>query len=385
MRIRHLAGRTLAAGAALAGWLAHVPLAEAATQYPLTVTDMAGRSVTISAEPQRIALQDGRDGMMLALLDRDDPFKRVVIWNNLIGRGDAGAWSVLTSKWPDATKIPDMGFSDNGEVDAERILSARPQLVIVERRALPTLEAAGVPAKLDALHIPMLAIDTFVKPVPDAVGSVDLLGKVLNRETEASQYHAFYTDHLKAITDATAKVSPAPRVFVEALAGRSGPEQCCFTHNTVGWGLLVQAIGAHNIGSDLLHSATGDVTLETVLAQKPDVYIMSGVDSARKGNVMVPLGYKADAASVTTAAARLESRPGFAQLSAAKSGRVFSIWHSYYADAYNIVGLEYLAKFAYPDQFKTLDPAETYRTLIAKFTHIPAAPFIFAAKAPPAG
>ncbi|SQC42726.1 Solute-binding periplasmic protein of iron/siderophore ABC transporter [Klebsiella pneumoniae] len=44
------------------------PLLSYATQYPLTVTDLDGRQVTLAKEPQRIILQDGRDIMTLALL-----------------------------------------------------------------------------------------------------------------------------------------------------------------------------------------------------------------------------------------------------------------------------------------------------------------------------
>lgn len=42
------------------------PLLSYATQYPLTVTDLDGRQVTLAKEPQRIILQDGRDIMTLA-------------------------------------------------------------------------------------------------------------------------------------------------------------------------------------------------------------------------------------------------------------------------------------------------------------------------------
>ena len=359
--------------------------AQAATQYPLTVTDMAGRQVTIAQEPQRIALQDGRDGMMLTLLDRDAPFARVAIWNNLLSRDDKATWRLLAKQWPAADAIPDMGFGDNGQVDLERLLAARPQLVVFERRTLASLTEAGVPQKLAELGIPLLAVDTFTNPVPGAADSVTLLGKILNRAPEAADYTTYYNAQLKQITDKTAAITPQPRIFMEALAGRSGPEQCCFTHGNVGWGKLVQAIGAHNIGSDLLTNNSGDVTLETVLAQKPDVYVMTGSQSTRPNNAFAPFGYDADPGAVQTALHRLEQRPGFAQLQAAKDNRVFGIWHLYYSNVFNIVGMEYLAKFAYPDAFKTLDPADTYRTILAKFTHIPPEPFLFAAAAPPTG
>lgn len=54
-----------------------------AQNWPVTVTDLDNRSVTIPKEPQRIILQDGRDITALALLERDNPFAKVVAWNNL--------------------------------------------------------------------------------------------------------------------------------------------------------------------------------------------------------------------------------------------------------------------------------------------------------------
>jgi iron complex transport system substrate-binding protein len=368
----------------LAALAVGLPTAANATDYPLTVTDLAGRSVTIPAEPQRIALQDGRDVTMLALLDRDNPFARLVAWNNILSRDDVASWKVFTSKWPQAASILDMGFADDGQVNAEELIATRPQLVIAQRRALNSFTQAGVDKRLAELHIPILYVDTFDAPVPDATQSVDLLGKVLNREKEAAAYESFYNDRLKHLQDTIAKTGKKPSIFVEALAGRQGPEQCCFTHGKAGWGLLVEAIGARNIGSSLVTGAAGDVTLETVIAQKPDVYVFTGRQASKAGNVMVPLGYAADKAKVDSAMATLEGRPGFSAIEAAKTGQVYGIWHLFYSHPYNIVALEYLAKFAFPDQFASLDPADTYRTIIANFTRIPAEPFLQAEQAPAA-
>lgn len=48
---------------------------------------------------------------------------------------------------------------------------------------------------------------------------------------------------------------------MEALAGNS--DACCFTHKYhSGWGGLVEAVGANNIGSQLLPGASGFVSLE---------------------------------------------------------------------------------------------------------------------------
>ncbi|HWU65062.1 MAG TPA: ABC transporter substrate-binding protein [Ensifer sp.] len=354
-----------------------------ATDYPLTVTDLAGKTVTIQSEPQRIALQDGRDISILALLDRDDPFKRVVVWNNILKSDDAAAWNVFSRTWPaDAAKPFDMGFGDNGDVNPEQLIANKPQVVIIQRRAYDSFVQAGLDKKLAELGIPLLAIDTFTAPVPNAAASVELLGKVLNREKEASDYVSFYNAHLNKLKATVAASGKKPSVFVEALAGRQGPEQCCFTHGKAGWGALVEAAGLRNIGSDLIKGASGDVTLETVIGQKPDVYVFTGRQSSKAGNAMVPLGYKADKAKIDAAMTTLEARPGFASVAAAKNDQVYAMWHLFYSHPYNIVAIEWLAKFALPKEFADLDPDKTYKSILSDFTRLPSEQFIYAEQAP---
>ena len=166
-----------------------------------------------------------------------------------------------------------MGFSDKGEVNLESVIAQQPDLMIAQLRSKPSLTETGVLEKLTQLHIPVMFIDTFNEPVKGAPASITLLGEALNREQEAQQYTQFYQQHYPAIQDKVRDISPKPRVFIEAKAGL---ESCCFTHAHVGWGAMAEAVGATDIGSQLLPGVTGDVSLEKVIAMKPDVYIVSG-------------------------------------------------------------------------------------------------------------
>lgn len=353
-----------------------------ATTYPLTLTDTSGQSLTIKQEPKRIVVQDGRDILTLALLDRADPFARLVAWNNLLKKSDGETWKILRNKWPEANGIIDMGFSDKGEVNLESVIAKQPDLMVAQLRSKPSLSQTGVLDKLKALNIPVLFIDTMLKPVENTPKSITLLGETLNRESEAKQYTDFYQQHYQNILDKTKAVEPKPLVFIEAKAGLNGLESCCFTHSHVGWGGMIEAVGARNLGSALLPGATGDVSLEKVISMKPDAYIVSGSQWATKTNAAVPFGYGVTQQQVDDAFNRMKQRPGFAQLTAVKEGRFYGIYHNFYNHPYNIVGLEYLAKFIYPNQFKELDPAKTYSEILSRFTEVPEGKEILGAQAP---
>lgn len=353
-----------------------------ATTYPLTLTDFDGQKITLKQEPRRIVVQDGRDILALALLDRADPFQRVVAWNNLLKKSDGQTWQLMADKWPQARRIIDMGFSDKGEVNLESVIAQQPDLMIAQLRSKPSLTQTGVLTKLSQLGIPVMFIDTFKNPVKDAPASVALLGEALNREREARQYTDFYQQHYQAIQDKVRAVSPKPRVFIEAKAGLAGLESCCFTHGHVGWGSMVEAVGATNIGSELLPGATGDVSLEKVIAMKPDAYIVSGSQWASKNNAAVPFGYGVTQQQVNTAFNKMKQRPGFAQLQPVKEGHFYGVYHNFYNHPWNIVGIEYLAKFIYPQQFTQLDPANSWREIVSRFTTIPQGEGVLGAAAP---
>ncbi|CAI2497159.1 ABC transporter substrate-binding protein [Serratia liquefaciens] len=353
-----------------------------ATTYPLTLTDTSGQSLTIKQEPKRIVVQDGRDILTLALLDRADPFARLVAWNNLLKKSDGETWKILRNKWPEANGIIDMGFSDKGEINLESVIAKQPDLMVAQLRSKPSLSQTGVLDKLKALNIPVLFIDTMLKPVENTPKSITLLGETLNRESEAKQYTDFYQQHYQNILDKTKAVEPKPLVFIEAKAGLNGLESCCFTHSHVGWGGMIEAVGARNLGSELLPGATGDVSLEKVISMKPDAYIVSGSQWATKTNAAVPFGYGVTQQQVDDAFNRMKQRPGFAQVTAVKEGRFYGIYHNFYNHPYNIVGLEYLAKFIYPNQFKELDPAKTYSEILSRFTEVPEGKGILGAQAP---
>lgn len=360
--------KRIAAGLALV----FMPLLALAQNWPVTVKDLDNRTVTIEHAPTRIILQDGRDVFTLALLDRDNPFAHVVAWNNLPKKQDTETWNVLKRKWPEAEKILDMKFSDQGNVDLETVISRQPDLMIAQLRAKPSLVQTGVLAKLEALHIPVVFVDYELHPVQNTLPSIALLGKVMGQTDRAQAYIDFYQQRLDTIHQRLANVSKKPLVFIEPIAGVGGLDNgCCFTHARNGWGGLVEAAGGNNIGSLLLPAAAGNVSVEKIISMNPDYYLMTGSKRPGKGTAVIPFGYNVPAGDVTAAFNALLARQGVASIPAVAKGHTGALYHHFYNNPYNIIAIEALSKIFYPTQFKDVDPQADYHTLITRFTAIP--------------
>ncbi|WP_432225595.1 ABC transporter substrate-binding protein [Enterobacter wuhouensis] len=360
--------KRIAAGLALV----FMPLLALAQNWPVTVKDLDNRTVTIEHAPTRIILQDGRDIFTLALLERDNPFAHVVAWNNLPKKQDTETWNVLKRKWPEAEKILDMKFSDQGNVDLETVISRQPDLMIAQLRAKPSLVQTGVLAKLEALHIPVVFVDYELHPVQNTLPSIALLGKVMGQTDRAQAYIDFYQQRLDTIHQRLANVSKKPLVFIEPIAGVGGLDNgCCFTHARNGWGGLVEAAGGNNIGSQLLPGATGNISVEKIISMNPDYYLMTGSKRPGKGTAVIPFGYNVPAGDVTAAFNALLARQGVASIPAVAKGHTGALYHHFYNNPYNIIAIEALSKIFYPTQFKDVDPQADYHTLITRFTAIP--------------
>lgn len=327
--------------------------------YPRRVVDLAGRSVELSARPQRILLQDSNDLLLLAILAGREAPTLVVGWNNSLAGSDPSLWRVLKDTWPDLAQIPAVNFSSAGEIAIERLLRLRPDLVVARLEARPAVESGPLGRLLAHLRIPLLYVDSERDPLHNVPASLRLLGDALDRSAAAQAYLDVYERRRDLLLD-EARTLPARRVFVEIRAGETGAG-CCRTQGAGGWGQLVTALGAHNLGSQWLRGVAGDVALERLIRQRADVYIMTGTQRRRQGKSSLPLGYDTTP-PLLAAASHLLDRPGLAQALPA-TGCASGIYHQFYNSAFNVAGLEYLAKALWPQELAHLDPAVTYQTL----------------------
>jgi len=351
-----------------------------ATQYPLVIRDITGKEITIEKEPQRVSLQDGRDIYTLALLDRDNPFKRIVSWTEVVHKTSPESLKTLAEKWgADMDEVISLG-KHKRDINIEYLLKSNPDIMIAQYRIEPYLRESGLISTLNKSNIPIVFIDTFEDPINNTSKSIEILGKILNKERESLEFIDFNNRHIEGIKRKIKNLKNKPLVFVEAKAGVAGLDSCCFTHASIGWGKLIEAVGAKNLGSALLPGNVGQISMEKVIAENPDIYILTGARWAKKTNASLPLGYETNEQQIQEAFTSLVNRVGFKQLKAFKKKRVYGMYHQFYNHTYNIVALEYLAKIIHPEIFKELEPQQTYDYIINNLTRLPENNYIFSAQ-----
>jgi len=345
----------------LGSWLGVAPAASAKE-----VTDVLGRTVKVPDHVERVVLGEGRLIGAIALLDRDEPFKRVVGWQNDLRQLDPNTFNAYAAKFPKVKDIPLIGQASEQSVSAETILALKPDLAVFSISGHGPTEHSPVADVLAQAGIPVVFVDFRINPVLGTHVSINALGQALGREKEAKAYLDFYDQHLKNITDALVGLTDKqrPSVFMELLAGAwQAPGH---TTGKSGMGEVIKLVGGRNIAEGVVPGALGDVSVEYVLKADLDIYIATGNHAPG-----LSLGAGVDAASAQAAFERVLARPEFKNLRAITDGNAHGLWHDFYNSPYNILAIEALAKWIHPERFASLDPQQSMNELNKQFLDTP--------------
>ena len=246
----------------------------AAIQYPLTLTDGKSRSVTLEAAPQRIAsLSPAATETLFA-----------------IGAGDQVAAVDKFSNYPPEAASREQ--FDAFQPSVEAIVGAQPDLVFVvydPGNLVDGLTSAG-------LTVFFLETPTSVEGVLD---QIRMLGQATGHTQEAEGLVATMEQGINDIEEKLADIQQGPRFFHEVDNQLYTVAPASFI------GSLYAILKAQNIaaGTD---QAFPQLSQEAIIEADPEVII---------------LGDAAGGESLET----VKARPGWANISAVKSGRVYVI------------------------------------------------------------
>jgi len=285
------------------------PTTSGAPQFPVTVRDDAGRTVTFAAPPQRIvSLTPGHTETLYAL--------------------GAGPRVLVTDKFSDypAENQPKAKLTTYPKPNLEELVSLQPDLVLV------LVEGDDFLRQMDDRHIPTLRL--FPKTFEAALHDIELVGDVIGAHDRARQITADMGTRSQAVRAKTQSAKSVP-VFYE-LDG-SDPTKPFAAGPSGFFGDLVPLAGGTNVFADLARPS-GQVSTEQVVARDPEIIILGDAD----------LPYMPQTPEM------VKARPGWGQITAVRTGRVYPLSSSLLErpGPRLIEGLEQLAKLLHPELFK---------------------------------
>ncbi|PSV31942.1 ABC transporter substrate-binding protein [Photobacterium sp. GB-72] len=344
-----------------------------ASTYPITVTDVAGRQVTFDHQPQNIAFSTSRIFPLLEIIYQKEAAKHLVAARDDMRVSAPSMYASYIKQYPSLKNVPTIGLIKSGEFDVERFINLKPKpdLFIVDLSNIKLAKDKGLLKKLNDAGIKVLTVDFREKPLKNTVKSVQVIADAVNRSQQGNAFAKYYTSHLNAIKDTLAQHpnAPTPRVFIERAAGYS--DSCCRTFANGNMGAYIPMLKAKNIAiAPLNGSETGQMSPETVITSQPDIYIMQTtgwITNDGQATSGIPLGYSPNHAAIKQATTALMNRPWLKALTAYQQSNVYSIYMPFYNSPYNLVAIEYFAKWLHPSLFSKLQPEKTFEEMNLKF------------------
>ncbi|WP_273838999.1 ABC transporter substrate-binding protein [Providencia rettgeri] len=347
----------------------------AATSFaaPITVTDIAGREVTVNAPVSRVMLADSRVLVALNILHPQSPLKGIIAWDDALIKKAPDLSAAYSKKFPELSKIPVFPNPYTTDFSVEKALVAQPDLLIFDIGLQSKLTESGTLSLLEKSGLPVIFIDFRQYPLKNTMPSMTLLGQVFGEPQQAEAFNQFYQQRLDLIRSkvATLDKGQRPSVFIERAAGISGEDYCCKTFGNGNFGEFVEIAGGNNLGSQWFSTGMGgEINEEQLIHSNPDYYLMTAADwdSTRKGSSSVPLGYMGDKAKSQARLTKLMERPKLRSLSAYQNKQVLALYQQYYDTPFNIIAVEAIAKFLHPNLFTELDPQADSDYLHKTFT-----------------
>ncbi len=293
----------------------------------LTVVDSADRVVTVNEPVERIVVTDDNQAEFIRLLGAE--MKVVGIERSIPERG---YFPVMSDK-------PQVGNQWSG-LNYELILELNPDLVI----ALPSPAPIEPVEKLEELGITVVCVDSI--DFDKRANVIMLLGYILGEKDRALEYIEWREGKLSTIRERLKDVAEEdkPKVLFKDTAFRGVFGKDYVMSKTLEMAGMKNICPGRNMEFDP----------EWVIKTNPDIILLGDWENEF-------VGYKIDSSARAAEDIKEETEiPGFENITAVKNGDVYEIDYMLLGTRGDI-GVFYLAKVAYPEKFKDIDPVEIHR------------------------
>ncbi|MGG4604977.1 ABC transporter substrate-binding protein [Paenalcaligenes sp. Me131] len=341
---------------------------------PIVVTDALGRTVTLPAPAKRVILTQARHLPVLALV-HPEPASIVAGWSDEFRTSFSNEYDTYKARFPEIANIPVVGRHTAESFSVEQALAQRPDLVVL------TSNFAGIKAgedpensqliqRFSAANVPVIVIDFFVDPLKNTVPSIRALGTAVGQAERTEEFISLYESHMKEVADRLADVDAEdrPPVFVHAHAGST---DCCNSPGTGTFNDMISYAGGHNIGSDVLKTATGRLNFEYINARNPSVYVATGTGAGKRADKGLSIGTGIEEAQARESLQRIIDSNRLQSLPATQNGKAYGIWHAFNDSPLHVVFIEALAAWIHPERFQDRSALDTLNEINERFLTIP--------------
>lgn len=334
----------------------------------ITVTDVAGREVTVDAPVERMILGEGRQVYLLGALEPDAPFEHVVGWREDFSQADPDNYALYAERFPELEDIPTFGGFKDGTFDVEQAAALQPDVILMNLEARAATEDAGYDTKLAELDIPIVYVDFREDPIAHTTPSMRLMGELLGKQQAAEDFIAFSEAQMARVTDVIDANDPErPRVFIDRAGGYS--DDCCMSFGQGNFGEYVELAGGSNIADGIIPSTFGTLNPEQIISANPQQVVVTGGswDAYVPGGNWVGVGPGADLDEARRKLEALSERTAMTGIDAVENGNMHAIWHQFYNSPYYFVAVQQMARWFHPELFADLDPEATMTELHERF------------------
>lgn len=297
----------------------------------LTVTDMAGREVTVPKEINKIysAVPIGT-----VLVYTINPDKLAAKNFNL---------SALEKKYTikEYHDLPVLGTYIMGDTaNEEDILKLKPDIILYAGVINDPMKAKVEEAQ-KRLGIPVVMVDSDLK---NATATYNFMGKLLNEEERTHELAEYCQATLDEAEKAVNKIPEDSRLRVYYACGENG--LMTYAEGNV-HAELIEIVGAQNIAEVKASNPyqNSQISMEQLMKWNPDIIVTNKVE-ARGGK---------DAS--TSLRARILEHDSFANLNAVQNQQVYEIpcapfsWFGQPPSIARMLGIKWLGNILYPEQF----------------------------------
>lgn len=335
----------------------------------ITITDMAGRSVTLMCPVERIVMMDSSSVPELSAVYGEGFDSLIIGWDSALKDWSGDIYAKYVEKYPNMAEIQNVGSLDDNTFSPEKVTSLKPDVVIMPNWFLLFYGEAtkDALAKLEQADIPVVFDDFYINPLDNSTKSMLLLGKITGKEQRAQMLADYYNNTISDVYTRLAKIDEEkPRVYIECADG--GPSTYGNAYGDVAWGAIVKKASGENIAEPLLSNSVKALSPEYLIDSNPDIIILTGRNWSTPGSLK--LGYTTSSEMTKSLMEPFISRPGWDTINAIKNQKVYAIYHGYCSCFMNFVALEAFAKWFYPEEFKDVDPVDTIQDYHEKFMPI---------------